>query len=105
MNTNTTIKLLGYLGLLGSILVGAGEYLLHYSTNILGHAENYEFFGFVDQGHMTHRPLSSSYWSALLLCRIYSHLPNVEIWHRNLSQNGTWYRVHSFCGWWYMDRL
>ena len=53
MNTNTTIKVLGYLGLIGSILVGFGEYLLHYSTNILGHAENYEFLSFVDLDSMT----------------------------------------------------
>ncbi|MEO9512199.1 MAG: DUF6796 family protein [Flavobacteriaceae bacterium] len=53
MNPNTTIKLLGYLGLTGSILVGLGEYSLHYSTNILGHAEHYEFFRFVDLDRMT----------------------------------------------------
>ncbi|MFV1448175.1 DUF6796 family protein [Maribacter sp. HS] len=53
MTTKPTIKFLGYLGLIGSILVGIGEYLLHYSPNILGHAENYEFFAFVDLSHMT----------------------------------------------------
>ena len=53
MNTTKTTKILGYLGLIGSILVGIGEYLLHYSTNIIGHAENYEFFATVDLGHMT----------------------------------------------------
>ena len=53
MKTKKTIKLLGYLGLIGSILVGVGEYLLHYSPNILGHAENYEFFAFVSLNHMT----------------------------------------------------
>lgn len=53
MNTNTTIKVLGYLGLIGSILVGFGEYLLHYSTNILDYAENYEFLSFVDLDSMT----------------------------------------------------
>ncbi len=42
-----TTKLLGLLGLLASILVGAGEYFLHYSPNILEHSENYEFFKFV----------------------------------------------------------
>jgi hypothetical protein len=53
MITQSTIKLLGYLGLIGSILVGVGEYLLHYSTQILGHAENYDFFAFVDINYMT----------------------------------------------------
>lgn len=53
MSANTTIKILGYLGLIGSILVGAGEYLLHYSSSILGHAENYEFFSFVALNNMT----------------------------------------------------
>ncbi|MEP2278604.1 DUF6796 family protein [Maribacter sp.] len=53
MSTKTTIQFLGYLGLIGSILVGMGEYLLHYSTNILGHSENYEFFAFVDLDHMS----------------------------------------------------
>ncbi|WP_405268468.1 DUF6796 family protein [Cellulophaga sp. Ld12] len=53
MNTNTTIKILGYLGLLGALFVGIGEYLLHYSPNILGHAKDYEFFAFVSLEHMT----------------------------------------------------
>ena len=53
MNSNTTIKVLGYLGLIGSILVGFGEYLLHYSANILDYAENYEFLSFVDLDSMT----------------------------------------------------
>ncbi len=42
-----TIKILGFLGLLASVLVGVGEYFLHYSPNILEHSENYEFFKFV----------------------------------------------------------
>ncbi|MEP5341370.1 MAG: DUF6796 family protein [Algibacter sp.] len=46
-------KILGYLGLLASILVGLGEYFLHYSSNILGHAENYEFFKFVPLDNLT----------------------------------------------------
>jgi len=40
-------KLLGVLGLIGSILVGFGEYLLHYSPLILENSDNYEFFSFV----------------------------------------------------------
>ncbi len=46
-------KTLGYLGLIASILVGLGEYFLHYSTNILGHSENYEFFKFVPLDNLT----------------------------------------------------
>ncbi len=48
-----TTKILGYLGLLASILVGLGEHFLHFSDSILGHAENYEFFGFVSIENMT----------------------------------------------------
>ena len=40
-------KFLGYLGLVASILVGLGEYFLHYSPNIFEHSKDYEFFKFV----------------------------------------------------------
>ena len=46
-------KTLGYLGLVASILVGLGEYFLHYSPQILDYASNYEFFKFVSQEHLT----------------------------------------------------
>ncbi len=46
-------KILGYLGLIASILVGLGEYFLHYSANILEHSENYEFFKFVSLDNLT----------------------------------------------------
>lgn len=46
-------KTLGYLGLLASIIVGLGEYLLHYSTNILGYSKDYEFFKFVSLDNLT----------------------------------------------------
>lgn len=46
-------KTLGYLGLIASILVGVGEYLLHYSTGVLEYAENYEFFKFVPLENLT----------------------------------------------------
>ena len=47
-------KFLGYLGLVASILVGLGEYFLHYSPEILGHAEHYEFFKYVPlENHTT----------------------------------------------------
>ncbi len=46
-------KTLGYLGLIASIMVGLGEYFLHYSTNILEHSENYEFFKFVPSNNLT----------------------------------------------------
>ncbi|GAB4232348.1 MAG: hypothetical protein Tsb0034_05090 [Ekhidna sp.] len=40
-------KALAICGLIASVLVGLGEYFLHYSDDILKHAENYEFLGFV----------------------------------------------------------
>ena len=46
-------KTLGYLGLLASILVGLGEYFLHYSPSILEHSKAYEFFKFVSLEHLT----------------------------------------------------
>jgi len=44
---------LGILGITSSILVGLGEHYLHYSSQILGHSENYEFFKFVSLGNLT----------------------------------------------------
>lgn len=41
------IKILGYLGLLGSVIVGVGEHLLHYSPFVLDTGANYQFFEFV----------------------------------------------------------
>ena len=38
---------LGYLGLLGAILVGFGEFYLHYSTNVLNATGDFAFFEFV----------------------------------------------------------
>ena len=49
-------KILGYLGLIASIFVGLGEYFLHYSTEILGHSENYAFFKFVPLKNLTTGP-------------------------------------------------
>jgi len=46
-------KTLGYLGLLASVLVGLGEYFLHYSPHILDHAEHYAFFKFVPLENLT----------------------------------------------------
>jgi hypothetical protein len=46
-------KTLGILGLMASILVGLGEYFLHYSPNIFEHAENYKFFQFVPSKNLT----------------------------------------------------
>lgn len=46
-------KILGYLGLIASILVGLGEYFLHYSTSILEHSKDYEFFKFVSLDNLT----------------------------------------------------
>lgn len=46
-------RILGYLGVLASILVGLGEYFLHYSPSILGFSENYEFFRLVPSENLT----------------------------------------------------
>jgi len=46
-------KTLGYLGLIASVLVGLGEYFLHYSSNILDFAADYEFFKFVPLKNLT----------------------------------------------------
>ncbi|WP_430410446.1 DUF6796 family protein [Kordia sp.] len=46
-------KILGYLGLFASILVGLGEYFLHYSSSILEHSKDYEFFKFVSLNNLT----------------------------------------------------
>ena len=46
-------KTLGYLGLFAAIVVGLGEYFLHYSSGILEHSENYEFFKFVSLDNLS----------------------------------------------------
>ncbi|MFD1014772.1 DUF6796 family protein [Winogradskyella rapida] len=46
-------KILGYLGLFASILVGLGEYFLHYSPSILEHSEAYTFFKDVPLDHLS----------------------------------------------------
>lgn len=46
-------KILGYLGLVASILVGLGEYFLHYSPSILEYSKDYEFFKFVPLDSLT----------------------------------------------------
>ena len=46
-------KTLGILGLLASVLVGLGEYFLHYSPHILGHAEDYIFFKYVSLNNLS----------------------------------------------------
>ncbi len=45
-------KHLGYLGLLGSILVGIGEFYLHYSPQVLSASNNFQFFEFVSLNHL-----------------------------------------------------
>lgn len=49
----TTIKWLGVSGLIASILVGFGEFYLHYSPNVLAHKEAFEFFQDVSKTHLT----------------------------------------------------
>ncbi|PKP27091.1 MAG: hypothetical protein CVU03_00680 [Bacteroidetes bacterium HGW-Bacteroidetes-2] len=47
-----TINILGILGLIASIIVGVGEYFLHYSPQILEHSEHFAFFNFVPLEHL-----------------------------------------------------
>ncbi|PPK93969.1 hypothetical protein LY01_02191 [Nonlabens xylanidelens] len=51
--TTKTAQILGFLGILASILVGAGEYLLHYSPQIMGESENYNFFSYVPLSNLS----------------------------------------------------
>lgn len=53
MINDKNILLSGILGLFGSILVGIGEFYLHYSPQIIGNAENYEFFKYVPNDNLT----------------------------------------------------
>ncbi|MGJ8744884.1 DUF6796 family protein [Polaribacter sp.] len=46
-------KNVGYLGLLGAILVGVGEFYLHYSPHILESSTDYEFFKYVSLKNLT----------------------------------------------------
>ena len=46
-------KILGFLGLLASVLVGLGEYFLHYSPSILEFSTPYEFFKPVPLDNLT----------------------------------------------------
>tara|TARA_R110001592_G_scaffold100281_6_gene284705 strand:+ start:589 stop:1254 length:666 start_codon:yes stop_codon:yes gene_type:complete len=46
-------KTLGYLGLFASLMVGLGEFYLHYSPHILDNSGNYEFFKFVSLHNLT----------------------------------------------------
>lgn len=48
-----TTRILGVLGVIASLLVGFGEYFLHYSPDIFDYAENYEFFKFVSLNNLT----------------------------------------------------
>lgn len=52
MTEKQTVLLAGILGLFASIMVGGGEFLLHYSPNIIGNAENYQFFKFVSKENL-----------------------------------------------------
>jgi len=47
-----TTKILGYLGLLASIIVGLGEYYLHYSPHVLEHTKAFQFFKEVPLDHL-----------------------------------------------------
>lgn len=52
MSDKKIILLTGILGLLGSIIVGAGEFLLHYSSTITENVANYNFFAAIPKNHL-----------------------------------------------------
>ncbi len=45
-------KTLGYLGLAASIIVGVGEFYLHYSPEVLNSSEQLAFFAYVSDEHL-----------------------------------------------------
>lgn len=45
-------KFLGILGVLAAVLVGVGEFLLHYSPNVLNNPEAYSFFQYVSLNNL-----------------------------------------------------
>ncbi len=47
------ITIFGIIGLIASILVGLGEYFIHYSPQVLSSAGNFEFFKSVSSGNLT----------------------------------------------------
>ena len=52
MSQKRVIYLTGLLGLFASITVGLGEFLLHYSPQLVEHTANYEFFKFVPRNNL-----------------------------------------------------
>ncbi|MGH1334581.1 MAG: DUF6796 family protein [Aureispira sp.] len=51
MNSKKHFLISGFMGLLASIIVGLGEFYLHYSPQVIGNAANYHFFKFVPIEH------------------------------------------------------
>lgn len=52
MKEKQLIFITGILGLIASITVGLGEFLLHYSNQLIGNSENYNFFTFVPRNNL-----------------------------------------------------
>jgi len=52
MKENQITYITGILGLIASMTVGLGEFLLHYSDHLVGNAENYYFFSFVPKNNL-----------------------------------------------------
>jgi hypothetical protein len=52
MKERQLIFITGIIGLIASITVGLGEFLLHYSKQLIGNAENYNFFTFVPKKNL-----------------------------------------------------
>lgn len=47
-----TTKILGYLGLMATVLVGLGEYNLHFSHEVINQADNYQFLKYVPKKNL-----------------------------------------------------
>lgn len=47
-----TTKILGFLGLMATVLVGLGEYNLHFSQEVINQADNYQFLKFVPKKNL-----------------------------------------------------
>jgi len=52
MSQKQIIYITGILGFIASITVGTGEFLLHYSSDLIGNSENYYFFNFVPKNNL-----------------------------------------------------
>ncbi len=76
------VKLAGYIGLLGAVLVGAGEFTLQYSPNA-DYAHGYTYFA-----HISKARLSLGHYVSVLAAPLYI----IGYWHlaKRLDPKNTW---------------